>query len=49
MQELLPLLGNIEPAGPISRTRSVIVPGIKHLPIRFKAATTSAGGQPAGT
>ncbi len=41
-QELLPVLGDIEPAGPISRTRSVIVPGIKHLPIRFKATATSA-------
>ena len=47
MQELLPVLGGIEPAGPISRTRSVIVPGIKHLPIRFKTAATSAGSQPA--
>jgi cholest-4-en-3-one 26-monooxygenase len=35
MQELLAYLGAIEPAGPISRTRSVVVPGIKHLPIRF--------------
>jgi cytochrome P450 len=36
-QELLPHLDNIELAGPVSRTRSVVVPGIKHLPIRFKA------------
>ncbi len=35
-QELLPHLGHIELAGPVSRTRSVVVPGIKHLPIRFK-------------
>jgi len=35
-QELLPHLGDIEMAGPVSRTRSVVVPGIKHLPIRFK-------------
>jgi len=35
-QELLPHLGAIELAGPVSRTRSVVVPGIKHLPIRFK-------------
>lgn len=35
-QELLPHLGDIELAGPVSRTRSVVVPGIKHLPIRFK-------------
>jgi cytochrome P450 len=41
MQELLPHLGNIELTGPISRTRSVVVPGIKHLPIRFKAAGRS--------
>ena len=41
MQELLPYLGDIELAGPISRTRSVVVPGIKHLPIRF-------GSLPAG-
>jgi cholest-4-en-3-one 26-monooxygenase len=36
MTELVPHLGDIELAGPISRTRSVVVPGIKHLPIRFK-------------
>ncbi len=42
MRELLPHLGNIELAGPISRTRSVVVPGIKHLPIRFKTAGRSA-------
>ncbi|HZY60056.1 MAG TPA: cytochrome P450 [Candidatus Binataceae bacterium] len=35
-QELLPHLGDIELAGPASRTRSVVVPGIKHLPVRFK-------------
>jgi cytochrome P450 len=35
MQELLPHLESIEMGGPISRTRSVVVPGIKHLPIRF--------------
>ncbi len=35
MRELLPHLGDIELAGPVSRTRSVVVPGIKHLPIRF--------------
>ncbi len=42
MQELLPYLGRIELAGPVSRTRSVVVPGIKHLPIRFKPADRSA-------
>jgi cytochrome P450 len=36
IQELHPHLGDIEMAGPISRTRSVVVPGIKHLPIRFR-------------
>jgi cholest-4-en-3-one 26-monooxygenase len=44
VRELLPHLGNIELAGLISRTRSVVVPGIKHLPIRFKAAGRSARG-----
>jgi cholest-4-en-3-one 26-monooxygenase len=42
IQELLPYLGRIELAGPVSRTRSVVVPGIKHLPIRFKPADRSA-------
>jgi len=39
-QELLPHLGDIELAGPVSRTRSVVVPGIKHLPVRFKDGQT---------
>jgi cytochrome P450 len=42
MQELLPVLGDIELAGPVSRTASVVVPGIKHLPIRFKTAGRAA-------
>jgi cholest-4-en-3-one 26-monooxygenase len=42
MQELVPHLGDIELAGPVSRTRSVVVPGVKHLPIRFKTANPSA-------
>ena len=46
-KELLPYLGQIEMAGPISRTRSVVVPGIKHLTIRFSVARRVAG--PAAT
>jgi cytochrome P450 len=42
MQELVPHLGDIELAGPVSRTRSVVVPGVKHLPIRFKTGGSSA-------
>ncbi len=41
-QELLPYLGDIELAGTVSRTRSVVVPGVKHLPIRFKTGRPSA-------
>jgi cytochrome P450 len=36
-RELVPHLGSIAVAGPVSRTRSVAVPGIKHLPIRFNS------------
>jgi cytochrome P450 len=41
MHELLPQLGNIELAGSVSRTRSVVVPGVKHLPIRFNGGAYS--------
>ncbi|HKD67189.1 MAG TPA: cytochrome P450 [Candidatus Binataceae bacterium] len=42
MQELAPHLGDIELNGPVSRTRSVVVPGVKHLPIRFKTGRIPA-------
>ena len=42
-RELLPRLEWIEPAGAPLRTASNLVPGIKHLPIRYRlAAATSA-------
>ena len=46
LQELLPHLADIELAGPVSRTRSVVVPGIKHLPIRFKGPAARQADSP---
>jgi cytochrome P450 len=41
LEEALPYLRHIEMTGPIERMRSLSVPGIKHMPVRF-----SVGPQP---
>jgi cytochrome P450 len=46
LQELLPHLRDIELAGPVSRTRSVVVPGVKHLPIRFRRGPAAQADSP---
>jgi cytochrome P450 len=38
LQELLPRIRSIEPAGPMERMRSNFVNGIKHLPVRVELA-----------
>ncbi len=41
-RELLPRLEHVEQCGPAERTASHLVPGIKHLPIRYRLKPAAA-------
>jgi hypothetical protein len=41
-EELMPVLASASLAGNMTRVRSTMVPGVRHLPIQFAAETATA-------